>query len=546
MIILILSPQFLTADSENPPRLSSATFKQCTPSTEICGSGVDENCDGVDALCPGTDKDRDGFPDHLDCDDSDKFVYPGISVSCSAACGTGTKKCNANGSYSACSCQALCEATGSGKCYYVDPVNGNDANTGTFQSRWKSLARIATYYSGTAAPANKVDLKPGDIVYMFSGLFNKPYNSEGTSHILKLINVKGNANNWIWFKAYPGEKPIITQTSTARGFSLYSVSHIGFEGLTIQNTYGWGIGAFDSDNLEIRNVTVRDTDGLDNDNIAGIYSAVSRDIYIHHSLIHDNYDRLNHDTGGEKTENSRNLVFFSGGNVKVSYSTVYHSQGINSQKTGSCLVYKHGQSFDGFFEVDNSIFRNCFFAAIGTGGRNGNFHHNLILNSDSAFSLKDHGGHIQIVNNIIQYNTIVNTRGLLFNPSEVMYANAPLGELVFRKNIISDSNSQYSPDNGGIFSIDVYGPNNAHDKVLSDNILKSNNNCFFNSSGPVLFNFFASNDVASRSKGGLYSFQQWKNLGYDLSSVSTNPNLDANFISQNHLCIDKGHSAVGN
>ncbi len=40
--------------------------------TEICGDGIDQDSDGVDLLCPGDDKDYDGFPSDQDCDDTNR------------------------------------------------------------------------------------------------------------------------------------------------------------------------------------------------------------------------------------------------------------------------------------------------------------------------------------------------------------------------------------------------------------------------------------------------------------------------------------------
>jgi hypothetical protein len=46
---------------------------------EICGDGVDQNCDPTDEICPDdeTDNDNDGFAAYLDCNDNDASVYPG-------------------------------------------------------------------------------------------------------------------------------------------------------------------------------------------------------------------------------------------------------------------------------------------------------------------------------------------------------------------------------------------------------------------------------------------------------------------------------------
>ena len=51
---------------------------------EVCGDGVDQNCDGSDPLCPGdTDNDNDGFTENQgDCNDSNPGIHPGALEVC--------------------------------------------------------------------------------------------------------------------------------------------------------------------------------------------------------------------------------------------------------------------------------------------------------------------------------------------------------------------------------------------------------------------------------------------------------------------------------
>ena len=61
-----------------------------------------------------------------DCDDTNRNVYPGIAIACAASCGQGTQTCQSNGSFTGCSCTPLCEAAGSGRCFYISALTGAD------------------------------------------------------------------------------------------------------------------------------------------------------------------------------------------------------------------------------------------------------------------------------------------------------------------------------------------------------------------------------------------------------------------------------------
>ena len=528
--------------SAQEPRIVSADFKNCIAMSEICGNGVDDDCDGVDSACPGTDSDNDGQVDSQDCDPNNHFIYPGVSVECSAGCGTGYKTCGSTGSYGTCSCAALCEAKGTGRCFYIDPVAGNDSNAGTFQQKLKTLRRFGSYYNGTAAPSNRIDLRAGDVIYLFSGVYKDEYTSDSTIQLLRIAGLRGTASAPVVFKAYPGNFPVLSPANHARGITVLSSSYLAFDGLQIKEAFEMGIGVFESDHISMSNLNIYDTDGTDNDNMAGLYIAFVSNFELKNSILHDNYDRTCQDTGGNKTENSRNMVLFKGGNAKIHHSTFYQSQPTTAQKTGGCLVYKHSQVVPGgLFEVYNNSFRNCFFTAIGNGGYGGRVHHNLIMDSDTAFMSKDMGGGGDGRDNLVEYNTIINSEAIQFNPSQFINSNYPVGTLEFRNNILSD-NRTYGTDRGGALTIDVYGSDAIRQTTISSGYFRASNNSYYSSTGDVSIAFFSSNSSPERSLGALLSFSEWQGMGYDAGSRKVNCEISSPTYKSNVAqCAGRGY-----
>jgi hypothetical protein len=244
-----LASSHVIADA-NPPRLVSIDFESCESRTEVCGSGLDENCDGFDAPCPGNDKDRDGFPDSQDCDDANKFIYPGISVSCSESCGSGVKTCQSSGIYTSCTCVPFCEAGTDGTCYYVDPIQGTFSGSGTFQNRMKSLQKLLS--------EKPQKLKGGDVVYLFSGVYEIETDLGTKGVILEITDINTPSGS-ILIKNYPGAIPVLNGGETVSGIKIVNSRNIIFEGLHIHATADFACMLKNSDDIVLRNVMIKNT-----------------------------------------------------------------------------------------------------------------------------------------------------------------------------------------------------------------------------------------------------------------------------------------------
>ena len=553
--------QTVYADLPNAPLVIDTGNSGCVPATEICGDGIDQDCDGSDLRCDnGTsssstiDADNDGYPESQDCDDNNHHVFPSISVTCSAGCGQGTKTCKTDGTFTSCSCTPLCEAVAGGHCYYISKLTGSDANPGTFDRPWKTTKLISSYYcrygtppancNGDVAPQNTVSLRPGDVVYMMSGVYNESIRFGQTGAGLFIYAPAGTAAAPITIKAYPGAHPVLAPTAKTAAIRMYNASYLVFEGLEITKAYGEGIHLADSiRNIEMKNNWIHDVDGVDNDNIAGLKIGDGFNIRVHHSTFNDNYDRTCADTGGLRTENSRDIVLFGGGNVRFDHNSIFQTPPITADKTGVCLGFKHHSTEEGaIFEVDHNVFLNCWDAAVQSYTPRGRFHHNLIVNSEKAWRIWGATAFTNLVDYVIEKNTIVNTQGLDYRPSSAIETGGIVGPIRYQNNIVVFS-GPYRTDVGGIYNIDTWGSNTIYNQVTQPGQMVFGNNCFYNPSGSVLFGLFSANDIASRDKGGLFTLAQWQALGYDTSSVVLNPQLDSSFRPQAASCSGAGRFA---
>ncbi|MDD5053157.1 MAG: T9SS type A sorting domain-containing protein [Sulfuricurvum sp.] len=119
-----------------------------------------------------------------------------------------------------------------GQNFYVS-ITGVDSNPGTEALPWRTVSKAAR------------TLTAGQTVYIHGGIYNENVT----------VSNSGTAGNYITFKAYPNETPIIDGTGKGTGswalFSIYSKNYINVSGLRLQNG-GMGINAT-GNNLIIEN-----------------------------------------------------------------------------------------------------------------------------------------------------------------------------------------------------------------------------------------------------------------------------------------------------
>ena len=430
----------------------------------------------------------------------------------------------------------LLAAVASGKSYYIDPINGSDTENGSKKAPWKSFKNIISYYNPSYRSSGWIELAPGDCIYLMNGVYSailhpgewKKGPSGGGSFVAYFRGKHGDKSNKFQIKAYPGHKPIIDTQGKGSGISIFQSSNWEIEGIEVRNAYGRGISLTESKDINLHDVHIHDTDGVDNNNIAGLYITDCWDVKIYSCFFNDNYDRTCADTNGKATENSTNLVIFGGmegGNIEIHDCLIYQSLPLSHKLSGGGIKYKHASRVpEATFHVHHNTFKNCKFFAFGTGTANTHFHHNLIVGG-GGISNRDFGGVTHQVNQVFEYNTLYDTSGFQMNPT-IRWRNTAFPDdpknIVFRNNIVYDTRDNYSQERGTV-SIGTYISDELYRIILRE--LRFENNCYYNPGNSAQFNIAAGfNYKKGYGEGGSYSLKQWQNkYEYDLNSYESDP-----------------------
>ena len=427
--------------------------------------------------------------------------------------------------------------TGSkGSLYYIDPVNGSDENNGSSSAPWKSFKNIISYYQAGYRPPNWVDLRPGDCIVLKEGVYSELFNpgawkkgpTGGGSFVAYFRGKKGHPDRPFRIRAYPGHKPIIDPKGKGIGLSIFQSSRWQVEGIEIRNAYGRGMSINESQEVSVQNIHIHDTNGVDNNNIAGLYITDCWNVEVSESVFNDNYDRTCADTNGRATENSSNIVIFGGmkgGNIAIHHCRVYQSLPLSHNLSGGGIKYKHASRVpEAYFHVHHNKFENCKFFAFGSGTANTHFHHNLIVKG-AGISSRDFGGVTHQVNQVFEFNTLYDTSGFQLRPA-VRWRNHKFPDdprnIIFRNNILYDNRAKYSNERG-IVVVGTYMNDETYRATTPE--LKFKQNCYYNPNTPVQFNMAAGfNYKDGHREGGVLSLEQWrKSYGYDKDSIEANP-----------------------
>lgn len=292
--------------------------------------------------------------------------------------------------------------------YYVSP-SGSDSATGSLTAPFRTVARGIS------------QLKPGDTLYLRTGLYREQVN----------ISVAGTAAARITVKSYPNEHAVIDGTGTgvadknalieilptAQYFTLAGVgvqnsggrgitnrgNHIRLEGLKITNILQQGINNRGTDGTEIVDSEVWNTitDNAAHDGIKNWGSAVSvwesTNTLISGNRVHDNHgEGINSWKSTDGTKILHNVVYDN-------YSTDVYLDGAKNSLVEGNLIYETETAYKPWANVGTA-------RELATGL---SIAQEDYTSQDPSYSCTSGGN--RLINDIVRNNIIVNTRnGLNF------------------------------------------------------------------------------------------------------------------------------------
>lgn len=549
---------------------------------ELCGSGLDEpgntmgtangtfgSCPagygysisgtGCDLLCPGADQDNDGYTSNgqlgtagstaIDCDDTNKFVFPGVWTA--AGCTGGQiHQCHAtNGTYSSCVAQSAitCEATGSGVCYHVDCTSGNDANAGTYAAPFRTLAKVSGGSGGSGLPASPVTLAAGDVVYVRGTLCSTTMTSSGSGgfsaqNVIGEFASNGTLANKITIKALPGNTPIV-YTTNGVGFSIRG-NHTKIQGLwfaTALTSAANATGVFSvGDYTTVDSCFFLGMGGNGGNNDACIYYSataggkafrnVFKDCKEASAVNRTNMSAINWiDTNGDPTQCFDHEAKWNG----IVYTTL--GDGLN----GNAFMVKHGCEQADVGVNKHPIQYNRIanpYRVLRWEGSSLRFSGNIAVQAEETARIFVDSASVRHQDNEITDNTFVDMSKLAWD--DPLYTTPE--KLTLLRNVFRDNSSGYVGSNhDGVISISGYGT--APQKVIfetSPYYLSSNNNCFYNGVTTLTWSYFSDGSGAVGPK----TFAQWKALpvSYDAASFVENPTFNAYYGATSANCLNKG------
>lgn len=532
--------------------LASPVF--AATAVDIPGNGIDEDSTGGDQACAAPDADCDGYTSDgslgtmgttdVDCNDSDFNQYTGTTI-VSGCSGSDYKVCQSSGSYTACQTGPLCEKTGSGHCYYVNPTTGNDTNPGTYASPWATLNNFSYYSSG--APATAVTPTPGDVLYLvgsgtLSGTHTGCYGGSFRCGF-STYNRNGTSTDHYKLKRYPGATVVINPGNTSgtpgSAIEMYYSDYWDIEDIEITGGYGSGIsGGEGVDHVRLTRLYVHDKDGDANNNLAGIMDDGGTDYRISHVRVKDVCDSTANST--VKWFNTRGIGLFLASDYRVDHSQVWYTLGVSD--SGACkgrnIGGKHSLlvAGSGTNRIDHNRLWNGY-DIISVCSPNIEIDHNLMVsdNEDNYcyLELSGNGGPntFHYLKNLdVHHNTMI---GCLTSHNYEASARSStyVANNDYDHNVIKSARASYT---GGLSLIALCPNCSGLEYTAISTANTYHDNVYYTSAASA--GFYANGDK---------TFSAWNTAGYDgAGTVVTNPSFNSYLQATAATTTDKGWSLV--
>lgn len=524
------------------------------------GCGRDTNRDGlVQALCPGSDRDGDGFTTAQgDCDDEDWGIFPGASVSEGCAAGQ-WRTCKVDGSgWTGCSSDVFCPNTADTNpwadldpvtsCKYIATTGSNSTGDGSAGTPWASLSEISWGYSGGTSPV------AGTAYIVRGGTYTETYLANSAQRHMYLRNVNCSASAPCHVMCYPGETctfDFSASTPDQRVVTVEGSQYWQFEGFTTGIDVGSfiltqsGIGA---SRVRARRNLLDGVRGTGANNIAALNCDQLGVCDFDHNHIKTVCDTGETDC---TNENICGIVMWRGSPNRARYNIV-DPEGPTAQGCG-IKVPKHAV-YSAEYEVYGNYIRNTVYG-LNSGGRNLTIKNNLVVSEQNrCFRYQNQGGESHIGDAFIAYNTCVDG-DFTIDPTRTYNQNGSTaadncsgdsyGPVDVERNIITSTKASMTQDTRMV-RIHTYGPKPLRDTFIVGGLIGFADNCYYSSTSltSLFGDFEASNadtSCSGRADGSSLTLAGWQSLGVDTGGVVANPGLDLDTYLPSTNCTSHGY-----